>query len=38
MFIHFWVGLDQVCLGGHLFFFGYLLFFVVCIFYDNVSN
>ena len=37
-FIPFWVGLDQVCLGGHLFCFGYFLFFVVCIFYDNVIN
>ena len=38
MFVLFWVGLDQVCLGGHLFGFGCLLFFVVCIFYDDVND
>ena len=38
MFIPFWVDLDQVCFGGHLFCFGFLLFFVVCIFYDDVSD
>ena len=32
MFVPFWVGLDQACL--HLFCFGCLLFFAVCIFYD----
>ena len=32
------VGLDQVFLGGHLFSFGFLLLFVVCIFNDDVSD
>ena len=38
MFVPFWVGLDQVCLGGHLFCFGCLFLFAVCIFYDDVSD
>ena len=38
MFVPFLVGLDQVCLGGHMFFFGCFFIFAVCIFYDNVSN
>ena len=38
MFIPFYVGLDQVCLGCHLFRIGCLLFFAVCIFYDDVSD
>ena len=38
MFVHFLVSLDQVCLGGYLFCFGCFLLFVVCIFYDDVSN
>ena len=38
MFVPFCVSLDQVCLGGHLFCFGYLLFLAVCIFYDDVSD
>ena len=38
MFVPFWVGLNQVCLGGHLFCFGGLLLFAVCIFYDDVSG
>ena len=38
MFVPFWVGLDQVFLGGHLFYFGCLLFFAICILYDDVSD
>ena len=38
MIVHFRVGLDKVCLGGHLFCFGCLLFFAVCIINDDVSN
>ena len=38
MIIPFWVGLDQICFGGHLFCFGCLLLFAVCIFYDDVSD
>ena len=38
MFVPFWVNLDQVCLSGHLFYFGCLILFVVCIFYDDVSD
>ena len=36
MFVPFWVSLDQVFLGGHLFCFGCLLFFAVCFLYDDV--
>ena len=32
------VGLDQVSLDGHLFCFGSLLLFTVCIFNDDVSD
>ena len=38
MVIPFRVGLDQVCLGDHLFCFGCLLLFTVCIFNDDVSD
>ena len=38
MVVPFRVGLDQVCLSGRLFCFGCLLLFVVCIFYDDVSD
>ena len=38
MFVHFLIGLDQVFLGGHLFCFGCLLFFMVCILYDDMSD
>ena len=38
MIVLFRVGLHQVCLGGHLFFFGCLLLFSVCIFNDDVSD
>ena len=38
MFVPFFVDLDQVCLGGHMFFFSCLFFFAVCIFYDDVSD
>ena len=38
LIVHFRVGLDQVCLGGHLFCFGCLLLFVICIFNDDVSD
>ena len=36
MFVPFWVSLDKVCLGGHLFYFGCLFFFAVCMLYDDV--
>ena len=36
--VPFRVGLNQVCLYGHLFCFGCLLLFVICIFNDNVSD
>ena len=36
MFVPFLVSLDKVCLGGHLFYFGCLLFFAVCMLYDDV--
>ena len=36
MIVPFRVGLDQVFLGGHLFFFGCLFLFKICIFNDDV--
>ena len=38
IFVPFCDGLDWVCLGRHLLRFGYLLFFAVCIFYNDVSD
>ena len=38
MFVPFWASLDQVFLGGHLFCLGLLLFFAICILYDDVSD
>ena len=38
MSVPFRVGLDQACLGGHLFCFGFLLLFVICVFNDDVSD
>ena len=38
MIVPFRVGLDQVFLGGHLFCFGCLLLFAICIFNDDVSD
>ena len=38
MILPFRVGVDQVCLGGHLFCFGCLLLSTICIFIDDVSN
>ena len=32
------VGLDKIFLGGHLFYFGCLFLFMVCIFNDDVSD
>ena len=38
MIVPFMVGLNQVCFGGHLFYFGCLMLFVICIFNDDVSD
>ena len=38
MIVPFKVGLDQVYLGGHLFCFGCLLLFAICIFNDDMSD
>ena len=38
MIVPFRVGLDQVCFCGHLFCFGSLFLFVVCIFNDDMSD
>ena len=38
MIVPFRVGLNQVFLSGHLFCFGCLLLFPICIFNDDVSD